>query len=211
MGKRLSSAQRTPPEGLDFKSRQFVHGFCIGESWRCALAVARSAFPLARWSGSSLKVSSRPASIAIGADVSRVAVLRRELGQAERRLREQVRSEAVRLAEAERMEWGRTRDECLQLEKIRCEARCRLEQLTAGALERFLGERELAEMALRDVERWELVDSAAYTVISFANRRDRLRFIKGGAEREAVIRETIERGGVYTEACGGRHSQEILR
>jgi hypothetical protein len=30
-----------------------------------------------------------------------------------------------------------------------------------------------------------------------------MRYLRGGAEREAVIREAIARGGVFTEACGG--------
>jgi hypothetical protein len=60
-------------------------------------------------------------------------------------------------------------------------------------------------MALSDTDRAD----AAYTVISFARLRDRLRFLRGGSEREAVVREALERGGVYTDAYGGRHFQGI--
>ena len=51
----------------------------------------------------------------------------------------------------------------------------------------------------------------AYTVISFAKTTDRLRYLRGGSDREAVVREALERGGVYTDACQGRHFQGIVR
>jgi hypothetical protein len=137
-----------------------------------------------------------------------IVALRRELAQAERGLRERAEREAVRLAEVERLAWREARADCLQLERIRLTAQTRLEAIIVGGSERFLGECELAEMALRDVEVWELRDSAAYTIVSFACRRNRLRFLRGRHERDGVMRETLTRGGVYTERG---YFQEILK
>lgn len=116
---------------------------------------------------------------------------------------------ALRMAELERIAWREARDRCLQLEKIRRNAQRRVDALNQGSAERFLGERALAEMALREVARCEPRDSAAYTIVSFANLRDRLRFITGSdADRETLLRETLARGGVYDErGC----FMEILR
>lgn len=128
-----------------------------------------------------------------------VLTLRRELAQAERALREKARAEAIRLAEAERTAWFEARDRCLQLERIRRNVKARLSAILRGGPERFSGERKLAEMALNDVEKWEPRDSTAYTIVSFARLRDRLRYLWGGSEREAIIVETLKRGGVYNE------------
>ncbi len=128
-----------------------------------------------------------------------IVVLRRELAQAERELREKAEREAVRLAEAERVAWRETRENCLQVERIRRRATARIEAIRHGGRERFTGERALAVIAMREVEMWELRDSTAYTIVSFARLRDRFRYLRGGAEREAVIRETLTRGGVNTE------------
>src|SRR6267143_369328 len=108
-----------------------------------------------------------------------IVALRRELAQAERGLRERAEREAVRLAEAEHVAWRDAREGCLQLERIRRDANARLEAIQGGGRERFPGERVLAEMALRDAEAWELRDGAAYTIVGFACRRDRLRFLRG--------------------------------
>ncbi len=137
-----------------------------------------------------------------------IVALRRELAQAERVLRERAEREAVQVAEAERIAWREAQANCLQPERIRREANRRMEAIQAGGTERFLGERALAEMALSDVEKWELRDSAAYTTISFARLRDRLRYVRDGSERDAVVRETLARGGVYTERG---YFQEILK
>jgi hypothetical protein len=59
-------------------------------------------------------------------------------------------------------------------------------------------------MALCDANRAD----ASYTVVSFARLRDRLRYLRGGSERESVVREALERGGVYTER---HYFQEILK
>ncbi|MGC1907748.1 MAG: hypothetical protein WA715_28260 [Candidatus Acidiferrum sp.] len=143
-----------------------------------------------------------------GAIAYNIVALRRELVQAERQLRERAEREAVRLANAERGEWRIAREDCLQLERIRRDATERLIAIGSGGKTRFRDEAALAELALRDVETWELHDSAVYTIISFANRRDRLRFLVGGADREAVMREALAQGGVYTERG---YFQEILK
>jgi hypothetical protein len=137
-----------------------------------------------------------------------IVALRRELAQAERGLRERAEREAVRLANAERDEWRIARENCLQLERIRRDATARVIAIRAGGKTRFPDECALAELALRDVETWELHDSAVYTSISFAGRRIRLRFLRGGADREAVMGETLAHGGVYT---GRGYFQEILK
>jgi hypothetical protein len=136
-----------------------------------------------------------------------VVALRRELAHAERLLREKVESEAQTLAEEERVAYREARDACYTYDRIRENVSVRLEAIRAGGPERFLGEIRFAEMALREAQRAD----AAFTVISFARLRDRLRYLRGGSEREAVVREALERGGVYTAACGGRHFQGIVR
>ena len=141
------------------------------------------------------------------ADVRDIVALRRELAHAERVLRDNADREARRLAKAEHVAWRDAQDTCFAYDCIRQNVNRRLETIRAGARERFLGERLLAEMALRDADRAD----AAYAVISFARLRDRLRYLRGGSEREAVLREALERGGVYTGRCGGRHFQEIVR
>jgi hypothetical protein len=143
-----------------------------------------------------------------GATPRDIVALRRGLAQEERGLRERAQREAVRLAEAECVAWREAQADCLQLQRIRRSAKRRLESIIAESPESFSGERELAEMALRDVEAWELRDSAAYTIVSFARRRDRLRYLRGGSERVAVMREALEHGGAQTERG---HFQEILK
>ncbi len=124
-------------------------------------------------------------------------------------LHERARRAALRLTEMERAEWLAARNRCLQLEKIRTCARNRLATIRGGAPERFAGERALAEAALRDVAKWEPHDSAAYTILSFAGRRDRLRYLLANdADREALVRATLARGGVHDDR--GRF-QEISR
>jgi hypothetical protein len=136
-----------------------------------------------------------------------VVALRRELASAERQLREKAKREAERLAAAEHIAWREARDACFAYDVFRHNASERLEAIRAGEREKFCGERRLVEMALRDADRAD----AVYTVISFARLRDRLRYLRGGSEREAVVREALERGGVYTDACGGHHFQGIVR
>jgi hypothetical protein len=136
-----------------------------------------------------------------------IVALRRELAHAERVLRERAEREARRLGESERIAWREARDSCWAFDRIREAANAGLETNLARGRERFPGECSLAEMALRDADRADV----AYTVISFARLTDRLRYLRGGADREAVIRETFERGGVYTDAYRGRHFHGIVR
>jgi hypothetical protein len=141
-------------------------------------------------------------------EASNIVAQRRDLAHAERRLRVRAEREAVRLAEVEVLCWRDAQAACLQLERIRRQASARVEAIQGGEMERFSGERTLAEMALSDVESWELRDSTAYTIVSCARLRDRLRYLRGGAEREVVMREALACGGVYTERG---YFQEILK
>ncbi len=122
-----------------------------------------------------------------------IVALRRELAQAERMLHEKAGREARQLAVAERVAWREAQDACFFFDGIRPSVNSRLKALQAGDHERFLGERRLAEMAIRDADRAD----AAYTVISFAQLRDRLRYLRGGTERDSVLAEALQRGGVY--------------
>jgi hypothetical protein len=140
-------------------------------------------------------------------DVRDIVALRRELAHAERVLRDNADREARRLAKAEHVAWREAQNNCFAYDSIRRNVNGRLKVIRAGGRERFLGERALAEMALRDADRAD----AAYAVISFARLRDRRRYLRGRSEREAVLREALERGGVYTGRCEGRHFQEIAR
>jgi hypothetical protein len=141
------------------------------------------------------------------ADARDIMALRRELARAERVLRDNAEREARRLAKAEHVAWREAQDACFLYDYIRANVNRRLEAIRAGEHERFPGELRLAEMALKDADH---VD-AAYTVISFARLRDRLRYLHAGSERETVVCEALKRGGVYTDACGGRHFQGIVR
>lgn len=141
------------------------------------------------------------------ADTPRIVALRHELAREERVLIQSAERAARRLVQEERVAWRRAREECVAFNCIREVASTRLEAIQRGDNERFTGECALAEMALCDADRAD----AAYTVISFANLTDRLRFLRGGAGGEAVLRETLERGGVYTDAYQGRHFQGIVR
>ena len=136
-----------------------------------------------------------------------IVELRLKLAHAERLLRESAECEAQRLAAAEHVAWCEAQGACFAFDRIRQNVNRRREAIRAGDSERFAGERALAEMALSDADRAD----AAYTVISFAKLRDRLRYLRGSPERETVIDEALAREGVYTEAYGGRHFQGIVR
>lgn len=129
------------------------------------------------------------------------------MAQAERLLCERAEREARRLAAAEHVAWREAQDACFLYDYIRANVNRRLEAIHEGERERFPGELRLTQMALSDADRAD----AAYTVISFARLRDRLRYLRGGSDREAVVSEALERGGVFTDACGGRHFQGIVR
>jgi hypothetical protein len=143
----------------------------------------------------------------ITANARDIMALRRELARAERVRRDDAEREARRLAKAEHVAWREVQDACFLYDYIRANVNKRLEAIRAGERERFHNEVQLAEMALKDAEH----AGAAYTIISFARLAERLRYLRGGSEREVIVREALERGGVYTNACGGRHFQEIAR
>src|SRR5438034_8788729 len=82
-----------------------------------------------------------------GAPPRDILVLRNELAQAERVLRERAENEAVRLAEAERVAWREAQADCFQFDRIRERVKARLEAIEAGNPEKFPREREWAEMA----------------------------------------------------------------
>lgn len=135
-------------------------------------------------------------------------IRRREGVPASRDLRERAAREARRIAEMERVAWRAARDRCLQLEEIRRNARRRIAAIADGFPEKYAGERAWAEAALREVARSEPYDSAAYTILSFAGRRERLRYLRGSdADREAMVREALARGGVRDDRG---HFQEIV-
>ncbi len=133
-----------------------------------------------------------------------IVALREQIAQAERDLRVKARTEAVLLAEAERSAWFEVQENCFSFDWIRLRAQECLEAIAHGKKERFLGEGRLAELALRDADRAD----AAYTVISFSRMSDRVRYLHGSSEREAIINETLMRGGVFDER---NKFMEILR
>jgi hypothetical protein len=138
------------------------------------------------------------------AEACGIVALRRELAIAERQLRERAEREAETLTRAERAAWREARDACHAFDRIRSRVQARLSAIRAGASERFLGERRLCEMVLRDAER----ANAAYIIISFARRREKILYLHGGVERDSVLRDTLKRGGVYGERG---HFFETLR
>ena len=135
---------------------------------------------------------------------SGIVALRQNLAEKEAALREQADREARLLVAEERLAWREARDACHTYDRIQPRAEARLRAIRSGAAERFAGEARLAEMALREAERADV----AYTVISFARRSDRFRYLRGGLDRVVVLRETLERGGVYTQRG---HFQGIVR
>jgi hypothetical protein len=87
--------------------------------------------------------------------------------------------------------------------------RARLTALAEGAPQRRPREMWIGVQALRALNFFQPLADAAYTLLSFASARERLRFLRGGpAEREALLRDTLTRGGVLDHR--GRF-QEILR
>lgn len=131
-----------------------------------------------------------------------LAAMRRELANAELRVRQLAAKDSQILGERERTALLAARDACRIFDDIRSLAEARLAEIRAGAIlpgrktpERFAGEARLAEMSLREAD---LAD-AAYTILAFANARDQARYIRGGGKREAVLRETMKRGGVYND------------
>jgi hypothetical protein len=131
-----------------------------------------------------------------------LAAARNQLANAELRVRQLAAKDAKILDEHERAALLEARDACGAFDNIRPRAAARLAEIRAGVVlpgrktsERFLGEARLAEMALRQAD---LAD-VAYTIIAFANARDQARYMRGGGKRDAVLRETLKRGGVYND------------
>ena len=133
-----------------------------------------------------------------------IVFLRRELAQAELQLRERAELQAVRLAWSESFAWRQAQADCFYFDHIRNLVEPRLRAIIRGSPQKFPGEQELAELALHNANQTD----AAYTIISFARLHERLRYLRGGAEREAVIGEALKRRGVYTERG---YFQEILK
>ncbi|HUK30539.1 MAG TPA: hypothetical protein VLV89_05450 [Candidatus Acidoferrum sp.] len=131
-----------------------------------------------------------------------LAAMRRELANAELQVRQLAAKHGDILAQRERDACADALESCGTFDSIRPRATARLAEIREGVVlpgrktpERFLGEARLAEMALREAD---LAD-ASYTILAFANARDQARYIRGGAERDAVLRETMKRGGVYND------------
>lgn len=135
--------------------------------------------------------------------------MRRNERSNQQTLRARAEREARYMADLERVSWSACLEQCRSCDRTLGYIRQRLAEISSGARERFAGERKLAEYALPQVEQWALRFDVIYTVLSFANLRDRWRYLRGSdAEREALIREVLERGGVFTDrGC----FQEILR
>jgi hypothetical protein len=131
-----------------------------------------------------------------------LAAARSQLANAELRVRQAAAKDAKILDEHERAAFLDARDACCAFDNIRPRAEARLAEIRAGVVlpgrktsERFAGEARLAEIALREAD---LAD-AAYTIVAFANARDQARYMRGGDKRDAVLRETMKRGGAYND------------
>jgi hypothetical protein len=143
------------------------------------------------------------------ADANQIGALQRQLAAINRRVAELAQQEACRIAALEHAEWLAAGDECRRLDKSRRNARARLTALAEGAPPRWPREMWIGVQALGALNFFQPPADAAYTLLSFASARDRLRFLRGGrAEREALLREILTRGGVFDDR--GRF-QEILR
>jgi hypothetical protein len=131
-----------------------------------------------------------------------LAAARSQLANAELRLRQLAAKDARICLQRERAALLDARDACRFFDDLRPIAEARLAEIRAGVVlpgrkapERFGGEARFAEMALREAD---LAD-AAYTILAFANARDQARFMCGARQRDAVLRETLKRGGVYND------------
>ena len=118
---------------------------------------------------------------------------------------------AEKLARDERAARLQALEDCRFYDRLRPRVEERLAAIREGVVppgketpERFPGEERLAELMLHKSD----LANAAFTVINFANRHDRLRYLRGGPagggangnnDRDALLRETLERGGVYND------------
>ena len=143
------------------------------------------------------------------ASANQIGSLQRQLAAIDRRIAELAQQEAGRIVALEHTEWLAAGDECRRLDKSRRNARARLTAVAEGAPKRWPREMWIAAQALHALNFFQPPADAAYTLLSFASARDRLRFLRGGpAEREALLRDTLTRGGVFDDR--GRF-QELLR
>jgi hypothetical protein len=135
--------------------------------------------------------------------------LRRQLAELERKIAEHAQRQAEQIAALEHLEWLVTGHECRRLDKLRPLVRRRVTALAEGAPERFPREMHSGILKLASLSHDAPLFDAAYTLLSFAGKRERLRFLRAGrAEREAILRQILVRGGVRDDR--GRF-QEILR
>jgi hypothetical protein len=143
------------------------------------------------------------------ANANQIGSLQRQLAAIDRRIAERAQQEAWRIVALEHAEWLAAGDECRRLDKSRLHARARLTAVAEGAPERWPREIWIGVRALHALNFFQPRADAGYTLLSFASARERLRFLRGGrAEREALLRDTLTRGGVLDDR--GRF-QEILR
>ncbi len=135
--------------------------------------------------------------------------LQRQLAAIDRRIAELAQQEATRIVALEHAEWLAAGDECRRLDKSRRNARARMAALAEGAPRRQPHEMWIGVQALAALNLFQPPADAAYTLLSFAGKRERLRFLRASrAEREAILRETLARGGVFNDRG---YFQEILR
>jgi hypothetical protein len=143
------------------------------------------------------------------ANADQIGSLQRQLAAIDHRIAELAQQEAGRIVALELAEWLAAGDECRRLDKSRRNARARLTAVAEGAPKRWPREMWIGVQALHALNFIQPRADAAYTLLSFASSRDRLRFLRGGrAEREALLRDTLTRGGVFDRR--GRF-REILR
>jgi hypothetical protein len=132
------------------------------------------------------------------ASANQIGSLQRQLAAIDRRIAELAQQEAGRIVALEHAEWLAAGDECRLLDKSRRNARARLTALAEGAPQRWPREMWTGVKALDALNFFQPRADATYTLLSFSSARDRLRFLRGGpAEREALLRDTLTRGGVF--------------
>lgn len=136
--------------------------------------------------------------------------LERQLAAEKRRIAELAQQEAEQIAAQERAEWLAAGEECRRLDKELRNARARIAAVADGAPKRWPREIAMGVQVLGSYQNYFLpMADATYTLLSFAGKRERLRFLRAGREeREAMLREVLARGGVYNDRG---FFQEIVR
>lgn len=143
------------------------------------------------------------------ANANQIDSLQRQLAAIDRRIAERAQQEAGRIVALEHAAWLAAGDECRRLDTSRRNARARLTALAEGAAKRSPRELWIGVQALDALNFFQPRADAAYTLLSFSSARERLRFLRGSpAEREALLRDILTRGGVFDRR--GRF-QEIVR